>query len=185
MFNRGRLLIVCSAVMLALSSALPAAAQQGQATAPVPAQIGSARRVFISNVGEGCSPFGQTAFSGGAGRPYNQFYAAMKTWGRYELAPSPEDADLDFEINLACPAAGENVVKGGSTGPTYDPQLRLLILDVRTHIVLWGIAEHVEVAILQGNRDKNFDRALAQLVTDLKQLTVGQPAPAGSGTSGP
>ena len=32
---------------------------------------------------------------------YNEFYAAMKSWGRYELVSSPADADMVFEIRFA------------------------------------------------------------------------------------
>ena len=58
--------------------------------------------MFISNAGgesfEGV--IDQTVFNGGPDRPYNQFYAAMKAWGRYEVLSSPPDADLVFEISL-------------------------------------------------------------------------------------
>jgi hypothetical protein len=167
------------AIMLALASIPSWGAQpQGEAgAAPVPPPIVSAKRVFISNAGGGCSPFGKAGFSGGPNRPYNQFNAALKGWGRYELVAAPADADLAFEISFTCPAAGMNVANGHSIGPTYDPQLRLVILDVKTHITLWGITEHVELANPQSKRDKNFDRAMQQLMNDLKSLAAGSPPP--------
>ncbi len=162
----------CIGLALAFTSmqAWGAPPQEAVPAAPVPAQIVAAKKVFISNAGGGCTPFGQVGFSGGPDRPYDEFYAAVKDWGRYQLVAAPADADLDFEISFTCPAAGPNVLKGGSIGPAYDPQLRLVVLDVRTRIVLWGITRHVELALLQGNRDKNFDRAMNQLVDDLKHL---------------
>jgi hypothetical protein len=167
------------AVALALSS-MPSwgAKPQGEASeGPVPALIVSAKKVFISNAGGGCDPFGSAHFKGGPNRPYNQFYAALKSWGRYELVASPADAELVFEIGFTCPVEGTNIVEGGRAGPTSDPQLRLVILDVKTHFTLWGITEHVGMAILQGNRDKNFDRAINKLVDDLKSLAAGTPPP--------
>ena len=172
----------CSIVAAALTLAPIFGAPQKEASAaPVPAEMLAARKVFISNVGRGCSPFGRPEFTGGPERPYNQFYAAMKSWGRYEVASSPAAADLDFEISLSCPAAGANVFKGQSYSTIYDPQLRLVILDVKTHTALWAITEHVRPALFQANHDKSFDRAMAALVEDLKGL-IGQPAatPAGA-----
>lgn len=166
------------AIITALAPAsVSAASQKALAEAPVPAEIVSAKRVFISNNGRGCSPFGEPLFSGGPNRSFDQFYAAMRSWNRYKLAISPSTAKLDFQIGLRCPPV--TAAKGGAeihAGTTYDPQLRLTILDLKTHTVLWVITVHVRRAILQSNRDKNFDRAMAVLVTDLKNLTA-QPSP--------
>jgi hypothetical protein len=144
--------------------------------APVPALIVSAKRVFISNAGGGCDPSSSAYFKGGPDRPYNQFYAALKSWGRYELVASPADAELALEISFTCPA-GIVGISGGFGGSHYDPQLRLVILDVKTHFTLWGITEHVETAILESNRGKNFDRAMNKLVDELKSLAAGTPPP--------
>jgi hypothetical protein len=170
--------------MFALSSMPCWGAQaQGEAGgAPVPALIVSAKKVFISNFGAGCDPFSSAHFKGGPDRPYDQFSAALKGWGRYELVAAPADADLAFEISFTCPAAGMN---GGSRPPTNDPQLRLVILDVKTHITLWGITEHVELAMMQGNRDKNFDQAMKKLTDDLKSLATGSPPPSVGVATGP
>jgi hypothetical protein len=47
--------------------------------------------------------------------------------------------------------------------------------------LLWTFTEHVQPALLQGNRDKNFDQAMAALVNDIRNV-AGQPAPAAGGT---
>ncbi|PYU68320.1 MAG: hypothetical protein DMG49_16265 [Acidobacteria bacterium] len=62
-----------------------------------------------------------------------------------------------------------------------DPQFRLAILDLKTHVLLWTFTEHVQSAQL-GNRDKNFDQAITALVNDIRNV-AGQPAPPASGTS--
>jgi hypothetical protein len=87
---------------------------------------------------------------------------------------SPADAELAFEISFTCPAI---VGVSGVGGSHYDPQLRLVILDGKTHFTLWGITEHVQTAMLQSNRDKNFDRAMQKLADDLKSLAAGTPPP--------
>jgi hypothetical protein len=140
--------------------------------------------VFVSNAGGGCSPFGTLVFSGGPNRAYNQFYAALKSWGRYELVAAPADAELAFEISFTCPA-GIVRVSGGYGGSHYDPQLKLLVLDVKTRITLWGITEHVGMELLQSNRDKNFDRAMKKLTDDLKSLAAGSPPPSAGVATGP
>jgi hypothetical protein len=91
-------------VMVALLgsvTAVRAQPSQWPASAPVPAQIAAAQKVFISNAGGESFErvIDQTVFKGGPDRPYNQFYAAMKGWGRYALVSSPDGADLVVEIS--------------------------------------------------------------------------------------
>jgi hypothetical protein len=50
----------------------------------------------------------------------------------------------------------------------------LVILDPGTRVILWVFTEHIEHALLQGNRDKNFDQSLNFLVNDLRNV-AGQP----------
>jgi hypothetical protein len=166
---------------LALATAPFLVAQQTKETlpAPLPAQIINGKTVFISNAG------GDTNFlySGGADRLYNQFYAAMKDWGRYQLAASPAEADLVLAISFSNQFVGENVPKGdGAPTPVLgraltDPQLRLTVVDPGTRVTLWTFTEHVQFALLQGNRDKNFDRALTNLMNNIRNV-AGQPATA-------
>ncbi len=95
---RTRRLQTACIIVAILEFVLSAAAQRtkGPAPAPIPPQIGAARKVFISNAGGESFEMilQQTVFDGGPDRPYNQFYAAMKDWGRYELVPAPANADL-------------------------------------------------------------------------------------------
>jgi len=178
--------IVCAALAIAWVAVpgLRAQDQKEVPPAPLPAQIFTARKVFVSNAG------GNTLgdYSGGPDRAYNQLYAALKGWGRYELVRAPADAELVFEIRFATPILGEKVSGGGggntpvSSSPVKDPQFRLAILDLKTHVLLWTFTERVQSALLQGNRDKNFDQAMAALVNDLRNV-AGQPGPAASGTS--
>ena len=148
--------------------------------APLPRQIFTAHKVFVSNAG------GDTLgdYSGGPDRAYNQFYGALKGWGRYELVAAPGDAELAFEISFAMPIVGENVSGGNGTtvssSPVKDPQFRLAIVDLKTQVLLWTFTEHVQPALLQMNRDKNFDHAMAALVNDVRNV-AGQPGLAAGG----
>ena len=95
----------------------------------------------------------------------------MKTWGRYEIVSSPGEADLLYEIQFVLAPFSRQVLKGDSIGPDWaDPQFRLVIRDAKTNAALWVILEHAPMAILQGNRDKNFDEALAKLIDAAQKL---------------
>jgi hypothetical protein len=137
------------------------------APAPVPPQIAAAQKVFISNAGGESfeAAIDQTVFNGGPDRPYNQFYAAMKGWGRHELVQSPSDADLVLEISWVLSDTGLKLPVLG--------QLRLVVVDPKTHVTLWNFTEYVRGAILLGNRDKNFDQAMNTIVTRMKSLVNG------------
>lgn len=172
------ILSVSLAVSLWHVSVLAAEQPKQVPPAPIPAQILAAKKVFVANAG-GDEPLGDDGqFSGGARRPYNQFYAALKTLGRFELVSAPAHADLLFEIRFTVPPLAGPVVRGDTLGGRkYDPQFRLDIRDPKTNALLWAFTEHAEWAILQGNRDKNFDFALARIVTDVQALSLPSPPP--------
>ncbi len=137
--------------------------------APVPTQIASAKRAFIFNAGE--ETYFQlpkdAMYTGGPNRTYNQFYAAMKSWGRYELSSTPADADIVFEIGFSY----------RNQGPTFVSQIKLVVLDPKTHIGLWTFTDYVEPAGMAKNREKNYNIAMDALMEDLKNL-VSPAAPA-------
>jgi hypothetical protein len=138
----------------------------------VPPQIAAAQKVFISNAGGESfeAVIDQTVFNGGPDRTYNQFYAAMKTWGRYQLVSSPSDTDLVLEISWVLTDTGLRLPVLG--------QLRLVVLDPKTHITLWNFTEYVRGAVLLSNRDKNFDQAMTTIVNRLKIMIVPTASPA-------
>jgi hypothetical protein len=152
--------------ILALVPLLAAEQFKAPATAPVPPQIAAARSVFIANGGGESldTVIDQTVFNGGPDRPYNEFYAAMKGWGHYQIADSPAAADLIFEISW-------NLSDTGLKLPVLG-QLRLLVIDPKTHVTLWTLTEYVRGAVLLGNRDKNFDYAMNAIVNRMKALEV-------------
>ncbi len=155
--------------ILALVPVLAAEQFKAPATAPVPPQIAAARSVFIANGGGESldTVIDQTVFNGGPDRPYNEFYAAMKGWGHYQIADSPAAADLVFEISW-------NLSDTGLKLPVLG-QLRLLVIDPKTNVTLWTLTEYVRGAILLGNRDKNFDYTMTAIVNRMKALEALAP----------
>jgi hypothetical protein len=127
--------------------------------APLPAQIIAARKVFISNGGEDLwldvDPKHDPDLT------YNEFYASMKSWGKYELVSSPADADVVFEIHLAF-------------RDSYF-QLRLLILDPKTHVTLWPFNQVAKPAMRDATARKNLDQAMKALMESLKKQVPGSP----------
>jgi hypothetical protein len=141
------------------------------APGPTPTQITLAKSVFIANAGGEENP-SDNQFKGGPDRAYNQFYEEMKTWGRYELVSAPADADLLIELRFTQTRVASDPQEALKLDVVYDPQFRLVVRDPRTQAVLWGFTEHLQWAILQGNRDKNFDQGMARVVADIKGLAA-------------
>jgi hypothetical protein len=137
----------------------------------VPPQIGAAQTVFITNAGGESldTVTDQTVFDGGPDRPYNDFYASMKSWGRYRIVSSPASADLVFEISWVLSDTGLKLPVLG--------QLRLLVIDPKTHVTLWNITEYVRGALLLGDRDKNFVSAMDAILSRMKLLAAQAPTP--------
>jgi hypothetical protein len=122
--------------------------------------------VFISNAsGESNLP------PGVADRTYNQFYASIKSWGRYELVSAPTDADLVFEIRYEILFGPVEVVSGNGRSGIF-PQIRLSILDPKTHIILWAFSEPVVQVARKSTGMQNFQGAMDKLMGDIKALTT-------------
>ncbi len=154
-------------VLTALTSApgLSAEERNASATAPLPIQITNARRVFISNGGD--DPHFKRL---GLGRSNNQFYAAMKEWGRYELVSPPTEADVVLEVQLA------SQLEQYGNDLRIVPLLRLAILDPKTHTTLWVFTEELETHGLVGaHQDAKFDNAMERIVSDVKGLMEQHP----------
>jgi len=160
------------ALILPITPTLPA--QTADVTsAPLPSQICTAKKVFISNAG---GMLDLNMVSGDRVRAYNQFYAATRQWGRYELVASPAEADLVLQISIIY------LPRQIGTEVTPFPSFRLALLDPKTNIALWVMDEFLVdrpglSMIREKNRDKAFDAAINNLVVDLKALTAQAGAP--------
>ena len=148
------------------------------ASAPVPSVISSAQRVFISNAGgdsyESTSYYPLGVYTGGPNRFYNQFYAAMKDWGRFTLTDSPAGAEVVYEVRFTSPAVDQRRHDTGNF--VYDPQLNLNLLDPQTRVVLWSLTEHIAPARTASGANSNFDKAVGRLVMRVKALVSGDMA---------
>jgi hypothetical protein len=140
--------------------------QAKETTAPVPAQIVAAHKIFIANAGADIVSQATFKRAKDPDQAYNRFYSAMQAWGRYNLVSAPGEADLVIEIRFTAP-----MYYNGSL-PTYEPQFGMRILDAKTHFLLWDLAEPVEGAFRKATWLKNFDKGLDALMDDLKKLSA-------------
>lgn len=166
-------MIRLSAVIVLLLTGFSAYAKDTKITpaAPVPPQIATATKVFIANTGGDNlgAITGGTVLSGLPSRFYDEFYAAMKDWGRYEIVSTPANADLILEINWSLLDIQEPLNAVSKT-PADLGRLSLTIVDRETRITLWAFHEHVRNGVLLSNRDKNFELTMSDLVNDMKNL---------------
>src|ERR1035437_1588859 len=84
------------AILLPFASTLFAQAASVVPAAPIPSQILTAKKVFISNIGGIVYHY----WSGRPDRIYNEFYAAMKSRGQYEIVAVPADSDLVLDVRV-------------------------------------------------------------------------------------
>ena len=167
-------LLACLGVVLMLPGAALSAQQAATvAVAPVPSLLFRAKKIFISNAGADSGLFPHP-FAGDPDRAYNEFYADVVSWGRYQPVATPDEADLVFELQLTAPNGPANADKQkGASDPL--PMLRLVIYDRPTHYVLWALTESIAPAALQKTHDHNFDEAVSNLVPDAARLTKSLP----------
>lgn len=169
-------LLVCASLLFAVAASAQTTPPPALALAPVPPALLNAKTVFISNAGADSGLFPHP-FSGDPDRPYNAFYAAIQSWGRYQLVSDPSEADVVFELQLIAPNGPSNANKvNGASDPL--PMFRLVVYDRKTHYVLWALTESITIAFLQKTHDSNFDAALAAITMDLKRLTSAPTATA-------
>ena len=169
-----RALIGTAGLLISLLTQLSAAQAKQDEQAPIPAQIVAAKKVFIANGGGDDPGMPDPLFSGGSDRPYNQFYASLKSSGKYELVGSPAEADLLFEIRFSVVPDKRPTGFWGDKGTAdaYDGVFRLEIRDPKTTALLWAFNEHIEWALLKSNRNKNFDQASARISSDALALAA-------------
>ncbi len=132
--------------------------------APLPSVIVNAKKVFLTN-------------GGGSDLAYDTFYSEMKSWGKYQIVGSPDEADLIVEISYHVEHGGTRV---WSTSNSYDgttrvhsaqivdPQLVLTIYDAKTKNSLWQTIDHRRLARREKNREKETVNSAQRLVDELK-----------------
>jgi hypothetical protein len=120
-------------------------------TAPPPAQIEAAHTVFLTNAGA------DPSFPVDSTQSFNDIYAGLRAWGRFQLVNSPEQADLIFELHGEAPVSGVTGVDGDISSYT-SPAFQLTIRDPRNDAVLWTITSPVVLA----GRNKELAQWVAQ-----------------------
>ena len=136
--------------------------------APLPASVISARKVFLTN-------------AGGSPLAYDEFYAQMKAWGRFEIVGSPSAADVVVELRYFVQDSGTRVSSytNSYTGQTQivsrevvDPQLSVSIYDAKTKDLLWSVTDHRRLARWEKNREKETINSADRLVEGMKARIV-------------
>jgi hypothetical protein len=163
-----RLAAICVTSATVLVSAHIANAQQtpNVPPAPVPIQILTAKKIFIAN-GDTDPVLGIPSLA------YGEFYASLKRLGIYEFVQTPAEADVVLEVRTEIWIPTQEVYV-----------LRLAIIDPKTSILLWRITEHVQPWAREATGRKNFDEAMAALVSDLNKLIVSPRTTIGAATPG-
>jgi hypothetical protein len=132
--------------------------------APVPASIVHAKKIFLTN-------------GGGSPLAYDEFYAQMNQWKRFEIVGSPAEADIIVELKYFVENLGNRVWSSTNsyTGQTQvysrrdlDPQLSINIYSGGTKDLLWSVTDHRRLARLEKNREKETINSADRLVADLR-----------------
>jgi hypothetical protein len=134
------------------------------AGAPLPALLSHAQRIFIGNAGD--------QENADCLRAYNSFYTGLDALHQFSLVTEPSEADLVVELHYEISLAGSRV-----SGEDQSRQFRAVLIDGKTHVVVWSLTEQSNYARLQKNRDKNLDTVVAALVHDFASIVSPQPLP--------
>ena len=159
-----RQLTLCTAVLLAGLPVFAAAQTTSQPTAPLPALITSATRLFLGNAGD--------QENADCLRAYTDFYQGLSGLGRFQLTTDPNAADLILELHYEI-----DLGQAVASNDTYKTvrQFRLVLLDPKSHTVLWSLTERTNYALLQKNRNNNLDETIQTLLDDFTSLTSSKP----------
>lgn len=141
----------------------PATQTFGPPAAPLPSALATAHKLFLGNAGD--------QDNADCLRAYNDLYLALNGLGRYQLVSDPSASDIVLELHYEF-SLGAGVNGGSSNTPR---QFRVLLLDPKTHFVLWALVERTNYAALERNRNKNLDEVVGVLATDLDQLLTTKP----------
>jgi hypothetical protein len=150
--------------------ALPPQAATPQAqtpNAPFPTQIAAAHTIILVNGGADAD------FPIPEGQSYDQVYAALKSWGRFQLTGSAADADLVFNLREIAPITDVTGTRSGTYSIT-SPAFRLTITDPKTHTDLWTITSPVTIPYKKSLRAYWTDIGITNLISRTKVL-VNQP----------
>jgi hypothetical protein len=148
--------------------------------APVPAQIATARTVFLTNAGADANfPLDET-------QAYNSVLASLQSWGHYRFVNMPAQADLVFQLHDIAPITQLTGNRGGVYSVT-SPAFQLTVIDPRTNLALWTVTSPVYAAGNKTARERWLALSVANLTSRIKVLagTPLTPAETASLTQAP
>jgi hypothetical protein len=164
-YEMSNIFVKTNSLFISLALAASAAAQTPQPLAPpLPSALATAHKIFLGNAGD--------QQNADCLRVYDDVYTGISNLKRFEQVTDPNQADLilelHYEINL-----GQAVASNDSNRSVR--QFRIVLIDPRSHTVLWTLVEATNYALMQKNRDKNLDETVTALVHDFDLLV--SPAP--------
>ncbi len=139
---------------------------QAPPSAPLPAILSNTTRIFVANAGD--------QENADCLRAYNAFYSGIDSLHRFTLVTDPAEANLIVELHYEIDLGASVVSDGGRNGAR---QFRAVLIEPRTHTLVWSLTERTNYAAFQKNRDKNLDSAISALVSDFGTLVATQPTP--------
>jgi len=152
---------------LALLSITPACASaQNAPSAPLPAALTTAHKLFLGNAGD--------QENADCLRAYNGFYQGLSALSHFQMVADPNKADLVLELHYEI-ALGQSIGSGQGLSGNSIRQFRVVLIDPHSHTVLWSLTERTNYAVFQKNRDKNLDETVATLLADFNLLVSPQP----------
>ena len=149
-------LSVAGALLLAVAPMLSAQATPSH----IPAQITSARTVFLSNnLG---APLADTD------KIFNEIYAAVQQQARFTIVTDPQDADLLLQFSL---------VNRGNAVSGVLQTITLQIIDRKTQVILWSVSDSGQTKAIYGSEDRNLNKydVVDSVLAYLKIIASPQP----------
>ena len=155
---------VITASAVPLFTQAPQSSAPSFAVAPLPALLSHTQSIFIGNAGD--------QKNADCLRAYSDFYTGIDNLHHFTLVAKPEEADLIVELHYEISLAASRV-----SGDDQSRQFRAVLLDSKTHTVIWSLTEQSNYAGRQKNRDRNLDTAVSALVRDFASTVSSQPVP--------
>ena len=149
-------LLLCIIGALVVAAA-PSLSAQGTPS-HIPAQISSARTVFLSNnLG---APLADTD------KIFNEIYAAVQQQNRFTIVNDPQTADLLLQFSLV-----------NSEGPGVVQTITLQIIDPNTQVILWSVSDAGQTKAIYGSKDRDLNKydVVDSVLAYLKIIAGPQP----------
>ena len=145
------------------ASPVPTSAPTSAPAAPLPASIAAAHTVFLANMGSDAN------FPASALDSYNAVYAALQSWGRYQMVGSPANADLIFQLQEIAPIT--DIAGGRGVYNSYpSPAFQLTIVDPKSNVALWTVDSPVTLSRQRKENARWIALGVTNLVSRVKVL---------------